>query len=524
MSLAADAVQGGHGHAHEDLSPESELLAARYRALVEQIPAITYTQVEDPDSPTGFRDVYISPQTFDILGYTPEEWQADPELWIYATHPDDRARVVAEDIEAAATRGVFRTEYRMIARDGRIVWFRDEARLVQDENGTGIWQGVMLDVTAQKESEQTNLETQAKYRALVEQIPAIVYLGEFGPQGEWLYISPQIEHVLGYTPEEWLRHPHPLASFTHPDDLPAVRAEEERAQREGDAFRAEYRMLTKDGLWRWILDEAHVVRGLDDTPLYMQGLMYDTTERKAVEEALKSALVREQAATEQLRKLDGIKATLLRVISHDLKAPLTAVLGASATLSRLNETLSKLDRDSLLHTISDRAKKMEQVLSDLVDMERLEQGVVEPKRFPTDIGRLVRHIATDEFLTGEREIVVEAAKDLMIAVDASKVERMVENLITNAVRHTPRDSRVWVKVEPHEGGALMSVEDEGRGVPDDLKEAVFQPFTRAPGTSAPGTGIGLSIVGRFAEMHGGKAWVEDRPGGGASFRIYLPAA
>src|SRR3989304_4527975 len=79
VSLAADAVQGGHEHAHGDDSSESDPLAARYRALVEQIPAITYTQVDDPDSPTGFRDIYISPQTFDILGYTPEEWQGHPQ-------------------------------------------------------------------------------------------------------------------------------------------------------------------------------------------------------------------------------------------------------------------------------------------------------------------------------------------------------------------------------------------------------------------------------------------------------------
>jgi len=524
VSLAADAVQGGHEHAHGDDSSESDLLAARYRALVEQIPAITYTQVDDPDSPTGFRDIYISPQTFDILGYTPEEWQDDPELWIYATHPDDRARVVAEDIEAADTRGVFRTEYRMIARDGRVVWFRDEARLVNDETGVGVWQGVMLDVTAQKESEQRNLETQAKYRTLVEQIPAIVYLGEFGLEGDWLYISPQVEQILGYTPEEWLRHPHPLASFTHPDDVEMVRAEEERAQREGGVFRAEYRMRTKAGLWRWFLDEARVVKDPDGTPMFMQGVMYDTTERKAVEEALKGALVREQTAAEKLRKLDGIKATLLRAISHDLKAPLTAVLGASATLERLHDDLSKLDRDSLLDTITDRAKKMDRVLSDLVDMERLEQGVIEPKRFPTDIGRLVRQIASDEYLAGERTVVIETSKNLMIAVDAAKVERMVENLLTNAARHTPAHSRVWVRVEPQEGGALIEVEDEGSGVPDELKEPIFQPFTRAPDTSTPGTGIGLSIVARFAEMHGGRAWVQDRPGGGASFRIFLPHA
>ena len=120
----------------------------RYRALVEQIPAITYTQVEDPNSPTGFRDAYISPQTKRILGYTPEEWSADPTLWIAATHPDDRDRVIGEDQISARAGTTFRSEYRMVARDGHVVWFRDEAVLVEDPvNNVSFWQGVMLDIT-----------------------------------------------------------------------------------------------------------------------------------------------------------------------------------------------------------------------------------------------------------------------------------------------------------------------------------------------------------------------------------------
>lgn len=97
----------------------------KYRALVEQIPAITYTQVRDDTSPTGFVDLYISPQTSTVLGYAPEEWKADPELWIKILHPDDLERVLAVERHTADTGEPFRVEYRMIARDGRVVWFRD---------------------------------------------------------------------------------------------------------------------------------------------------------------------------------------------------------------------------------------------------------------------------------------------------------------------------------------------------------------------------------------------------------------
>jgi signal transduction histidine kinase len=111
----------------------------------------------------------------------------------------------------------------------------------------------------------------------------------------------------------------------------------------------------------------------------------------------------------------------------------------------------------------------------------------------------------------------------VVSVDAPKVERMLENLLSNAARHTPPGARIWLRVRPEAGGVLLLVEDEGPGIPDDLKESVFEAFRRGPTASGPGSGIGLSLVARFAELHGGRAWVEDRPGGGASFRVFLPS-
>jgi signal transduction histidine kinase len=111
---------------------------------------------------------------------------------------------------------------------------------------------------------------------------------------------------------------------------------------------------------------------------------------------------------------------------------------------------------------------------------------------------------------------------VVLSVDRGKVERMIENLLVNAAKYTPTASPVCIRVNAVDGGAVISVEDEGPGVPDELKETIFQPFRQAEKGSA-GAGIGLSLVAKFAELHGGRAWVEDRPGGGASFRIFLAA-
>jgi signal transduction histidine kinase len=113
-----------------------------------------------------------------------------------------------------------------------------------------------------------------------------------------------------------------------------------------------------------------------------------------------------------------------------------------------------------------------------------------------------------------------------IAVDAPKVERIMENLVVNAAKHTTAGTTIWVRVQPQRDGVLLLVEDEGPGVPAQLREQVFQPFHKGRNIAdhAPGSGIGLALVAQFASLHGGRAWVQDRPGGGASFRVFLPDA
>jgi len=487
---------------------------AKYRTLVEAIPAITYIDVasDTANSPT----IYISPQVEPILGYSPEEWMADPELWMSSLHPDDRERVLETDRASFGNESRVSLEYRLIARDGRVVWIQDESAIVADEDGVPRFeQGVMLDITARKEAERAVAEAEAKYRALVERIPAIVYMGEFGEEGDWLYISPQIERVLGYTPEEWLTHPHPMGSFTHPEDIAGFRREEERAYGRGDAFHAEYRIRSKDGRWVWILDEAAPVLDESGRVLFMQGVMYDTTDRKQAEEELARAL-------EKLRALDRLKNTLLHTLSHDLRSPLTAILGAASTLERLDAELPEDERAHLLHTLAARARGMNTLLTDLLDLDRLDQGIVEPRRFPVDLGELAHEVVLRTEALQGRQVDVDAGR-VAVAVDAPKVERMLENLLSNAARHTPPDSHIWVRVTAEDGGAMLVVEDDGPGVPDDMKKAIFEAFQRGSDAAGlPGTGIGLSLVARFAELHGGRAWVEDRPGGGASFRVFLP--
>jgi signal transduction histidine kinase len=129
----------------------------------------------------------------------------------------------------------------------------------------------------------------------------------------------------------------------------------------------------------------------------------------------------------------------------------------------------------------------------------------------------------DAGVRDEHPVVVEAPP-LRLAADAPKLERIIENLLVNAAKHTPAGTTIWVRLHAHYDGVLLLVEDEGPGVPAQLRERIFQPFHQGPNLAdhAPGSGIGLALVAQFASLHGGRAWVEDRIGGGASFRVFLP--
>jgi PAS domain S-box-containing protein len=246
---------------------------------------------------------------------------------------------------------------------------------------------------------------------------------------------------------------------------------------------------------------------------------------QAAAEQLSDALEREQTATQHLRELDQTKDAFLQAVSHDLRTPLTSVLGIATTLDRGHQLLSADEIRDLLGRLAGNARKLGRLLTNLLDLERLAQGTLDPDRQRVDLGALVSRIVKDTGpdLLGERPISLETAP-VLVAVDAPKVERIVENLLANAARHTPAGTPVWVRVQAAGGGALMVVEDAGPGVPAEVRQAIFQPFRQGPTITAhaPGSGIGLALVTRFTGMHGGRAWVQERPGGGASFRVFLP--
>ncbi len=172
--------------------------------------------------------------------------------------------------------------------------------------------------------------------------------------------------------------------------------------------------------------------------------------------------------------------------------------------------------------IAQAARRLERLLADLLDIERLRLGHTIVRRERVDVADLVRRVVADYPLGGR--VVSITGGPVSANVDGAKMERIVDNLVVNAAKHTPPEGPIEIRVDTRGRDLLLVVEDEGPGIADQYKQEVFETFNRGPNVSsmAPGAGIGLSLVSRFAAIHGGRAWVEDAPGGGASFHVLIP--
>jgi PAS domain S-box-containing protein len=385
--------------------------------------------------------------------------------------------------------------------------------------------GVAVDNAVQLAAARRELaklaQSEARYRTAFEELPALVYTEVHAIGGSWLYENRRVEEILGYTPEE-SGQPGFWKTILHPDDRDRVLAEDRRVELTGDPWRIEYRSIAKDGRVVWLRDHAVLVHGEPGEPSLWHGFVIDITQQKLAEQATRQVLERERQATRQLRQLDEAKNVFLNAVSHELRTPLAAIVGIALTLKRAGPSLTEEDGADLVDRLAANAGKLNRLLSDLLDLDRLNRGIVTPQLRRTDLAALVVRIATEWQQAGRP---LELAVEPVVAqVDAAKVERIVENLLANAARHTTADTPVWVKLARQDQGVLIAVEDAGSGVPPELRTSLFEPFRQGPEapTHAPGVGIGLALVSRFAELHGGRAWVEERPGGGSSFRVLLP--
>ena len=378
---------------------------------------------------------------------------------------------------------------------------------------------VCRDLSQHQQAEKARADAETKYRMLVEHVNAITYIAEIGINGKWFYISPQVENILGYTPDEWLALSPNWDQHIHPDDLPVVIAAEEQS-RNGFPFQAEFRVRRKDGREVWLSDTAVIVQGSDSHPV-MEGIMVDITERKALETQL-----------QQSRKMEAV-GRLAGGIAHDFNNLLTIISGyTELALSRPNlpgEAHADIER---IENASGRAAALVRQLLAFSRKQVLQPKILDLNKIVLNLDSLLRRLMDERI-----EMVTRVKDDLgKVKADPAQVEQVIMNLVVNARDAMPEGGRLVVEtcntdldanyavdhVSVRPGRYVMlAVSDTGVGMDRQTVAHIFEPFFTTK-ESGRGTGLGLSTVYGIVKQSGGYIWVYSEPGKGSTFKVYLP--
>src|SRR5207247_4621859 len=190
--------------------------------------------------------------------------------------------------------------------------------------------------------------------------------------------------------------------------------------------------------------------------------------------------------------------TFMHAVSLDLPTPLAAILGLAVTMERDDIEITEDETRDMARRIASNARKLDRIVSDFLDLERLNRGLAETHFEPVDLGALIREIVSNSDLVAERRRAIDVAP-ITVKADAVMVERIVENLLGNTLKHTPGDSRIWVRLERTDDGAMLMVEDDGPGGAPGERERICEAFRQGQGAGT-GSGVGLAPVARFPEL------------------------
>jgi PAS domain S-box-containing protein len=422
-------------------------------------------------------------------------------------------------------------------KDGREVPVEISLSPLETETGMLVT-SVIRDVTERKQYEAQLQKAEARYRSLVEEIPAVTFMAALDEGINELYVSPQIVDLLGFTQEEWLNDPVLWHRQLHPEDRERWHQEFARTCATAQPFRSVYRFVARDGRVVWVHGEAKVVRDRDGRPLFMQGVAFDITRMKNAEEELK-ALNRtlNDRVAEQTAALQRSNEALARYgdrVAHEMKKP----------VARINEVLNGPTNPALPD--DPPAKKLAKIrlIADdtkILVEEMLRYALVSQEAcnfVPIDCATLMREVRgelqNDLAACGARL----TCRSLPIVIGHRETLKSVfRNLIDNAIKYRgSQPLKIRVNAQLQGNTWRFGVQDNGMGIkkhPERMPsknywEEIFVLFhrheTKGPGgEKIAGHGIGLSYCRRVIEHHGGKIWVESEYGKGSTFYFTLPA-
>lgn len=481
-----------------ELSRANEALRvaeARYRELVDSVQAIVWRA--DAGS---LRFTFVNPEAEKILGYPLRQWIEEPSFWIDHLHPEDRSWVMETCRRATAEGRDHHMDYRMLARDGRVVWFRDIVRVIGEPGAPRELVGVMFDITAQREAEEARRRSEERYRFLFESSPDAILIVRNGtielanPAAATLFGAEDPARLAGRSLSDL------AASSTSAEKLSQILGS-------GKAVTAvEDRWRRLDG--RLVEVEFGAASFVSPDGIQTQILARDISRRK---------------------EMDRMKSEFVSTVSHELRTPLTSIRGALGLLA--GGAVGKLppEGERLIGIALNNSVRLVSLINDILDIEKIAAGKMEFHFRPLDVDGLIdQGIESNRSYAesfGVRLVRVGAPTHARISADSNRLMQVLANLLSNAVKFSPRGETVEI-LSGREGGRVwFAVRDHGPGIPRHFRHRVFERFAQADGSDSRqkgGTGLGLAITKAIVERHGGTIRFETEEGKGTTFIVELP--
>ena len=471
----------------------------RYRALVEANSAAVWRYV--PGTPYSETSQWWPKFT----GQTPDDMNGLG--WLDAVHPDDRERTQQLWTSSIAAGQPFSGSFRVQSAAGESRHLVMRGVPVPSPDGESVeWIGTYDDVTEERRREEALRISEERQRLALESAD----LGSWDWDlltGEVIW-SPVVERHVGLAPGTFAGTIEAFRSFIHPDDRDYVSERARRAFELGGPFEAEFRMVRADGAIRWTRNSGSVIRDSSGNPVRLLGIDIDTTEEKA------------RSSERQL---------FLTSVAHDLKNPLAVLKASTQLLQRRAARGHHIDAEEAkvrLSIIESNASRLARRLDDLSDLSLLEAGfTIDLNLGPVDLVQVAtsciaaaRRVAMAHNLRLETE-----QREIVGSFDAGRIERVLDNLISNAIKYSPDGGEILVRLWSDPVNAYVSVADHGIGVPISDRDAVFEFRKRGSNVgSTPGSGVGLAGAARLIELAGGEITIATHDGPGTTFLVRLP--
>lgn len=492
---------------------------AQFRTIIDVSP-VPYAINDDQQNITFLNAEFI--QTF---GYTLEDIPTLADWWLKAYPDPEYRRWVASTwyshLEKAKQAGAkFEPiELNIQCKNGHVRNVIVSAAVLS-ESFEGIHLVMLYDITDRKKAQDALHRAEAKYRGIVESLPAIIYLAQPLPPYAPIYISPNIA-TFGYPPDQWYSQPDMWVKLLHEEDCQRVVQATESAMSQGLETDIEYRIVAQDGAIRWIHDKGRFITNEQGERISWQGVMLDITKTKELEEHLG-----------QSQRLESV-GRLAGGIAHDFNNLLTVINGYSEMILRRMKTVDPLHPSlEAIRSAGQRAAALTHQLLAFSRQQILQPVVLDLNEVITDTIKMLQR------LIGEDVQLVTAlnSKSGRVKVDPGQLSQIIINLAVNARDAMPQGGKLTIEttnvlldldyakqhiaVIPGEY-VMLAVSDTGIGMSDKTQQHIFEPFftTKEVGK---GTGLGLATVYGIVKQSGGNIWVYSEEGIGTTFKVYLP--